>query len=422
MSGRARFFVLPLLLPLFFAAGARAEETLTWRDCVNEAKKNHPDLIAARENLNQALAARTITTSARLPQVSASAAERTSKASSSDRTESFSYGVSGKQLLFDGFKTAYDSAAAAENVKSAQYAFDLVSSQVRERLRAAFIELLKTQELLVITENIASRRKQNLELVKLRYEAGREHKGSLLTAEANLAQAGFETDQARRNVDLARRRLLKEMGRTEFAAVKVTGDFTMVSSPAETPDFNRLAENHPRRRELAARTEATRFGEKSARAYYFPQLYANASADRSDADWPPRDSDWSAGLSLSLPLFEGGSRKAKIGKAAAALDQARADERSGYDAVVLTLAEVWKGLQDAAGNVDVQQKFLAAAEERAKIAQAQYSSGFITFDNWTIIEDDLVSARKTFLNTQANTLIAEANWIQAKGGTLDDEK
>ena len=69
--------------------------------------------------------------------------------------------------------------------------------------------------------------------------------------------------------------------------------------------------------------------------------------------------------------------------------------------------------------VEVKQKFLEAAQERAKITQSQYSTGLISFDNWTIIEDDLVSTRKSFLDSKADALIAQAYWVQAKGGTLD---
>ncbi len=58
-------------------------------------------------------------------------------------------------------------------------------------------------------------------------------------------------------------------------------------------------------------------------------------------------------------------------------------------------------------------------EERATISEAQYSSGLISFDNWIIIEDDLVMAKKSYLEVQANALLAEANWIQAKGGTIE---
>ena len=62
---------------------------------------------------------------------------------------------------------------------------------------------------------------------------------------------------------------------------------------------------------------------------------------------------------------------------------------------------------------------LEAAQERARIAEAEYSTGFITYDDWTIIEDNLVSAKINHLNAQANALLAEANWIQAKGETLE---
>ncbi len=62
---------------------------------------------------------------------------------------------------------------------------------------------------------------------------------------------------------------------------------------------------------------------------------------------------------------------------------------------------------------------LLATEERSKIAQAQYSIGLVTFDNWTIIEDNLVKAKNNYLDAQAAALLAEAKWIQAKGETLE---
>ena len=62
---------------------------------------------------------------------------------------------------------------------------------------------------------------------------------------------------------------------------------------------------------------------------------------------------------------------------------------------------------------------LAANEERAKIAEAQYSTGFITYDNWSIIDNNLVQSKKSYLNAQAGALLAEAQWVSAKGVTLE---
>ena len=60
-----------------------------------------------------------------------------------------------------------------------------------------------------------------------------------------------------------------------------------------------------------------------------------------------------------------------------------------------------------------------ADEERAKITRAQYATGLATFNDWIIIEDNLVRSQKAYLDAQASLLLAEAYWIQAIGGTLE---
>lgn len=389
----------------------RAEEILIWEDCVLEARKNHPDLISAVEKLKQAKASKNIATSRLLPQIS----------SNLNLSSSYSYGLSGSQLLFDGLKTIYDRSAAGENVQSAEYNYRVTSSNVRLRLRTAFIGLLRAEELLNLTEEIAARRKQNVDLVNLRYQVGREHRGSLLTAQANLAQAEFEVSQARRNIALARRSLIKELGRSEFSPILVKGDFQIKYSDKEMPDFENLAESNPLLLEIITRKESARFGLKSAQANFFPQVFANAATSKSDGQWPPEHSQQSVGVNVSFPLFSGGSRLADVSRTKALFNQLQADTQSERANVVLTLQQTWTNLQDAIENIAVQKKFLEAVIERSMITEAQYSIGLVSFDDWTIIEDNLVNVKKSFLNTQSTALIVEADWLQAKGETLNEK-
>jgi outer membrane protein TolC len=409
------FFFLNLVL-----IEVGAEELLTWKDCLKEAKQNHPDLIQAEEELNQAKAGKAVSRSSILPKVSSEVSGKTSKRSTGgDKTDTYSYGLTGKQLIFDGFKSIYDISAASESVKSAQYNYETVSSRVRLNLKTAFVQLLKAQKLLAITEEIAQRRKQNLELVKLRYEAGREHRGSLLNSQASLAQAEFEVAEAKRNIDLAQRQLTKELGREELTSIKAAGEFEIKPSDEKKPSFEHLAESNPFLQELITKTERARFNLKSAQADFSPEVYLSTSAGRTGSQWPPENDEWSVGVSVSLPIFEGGIRIAKVSEAEAASNKAQAATRSGRDSVLLSLEETWIELQNAIDSVGVREKFLEAAEERAKIAQAQYSTGLISFDDWSIIEDNLVNAKKLLLTAEAGALTAEAKWIQAKGGTLD---
>ena len=396
-----------------------AEEVLTWEDCINEALINHPDLISGRQKVKQAEADKDITSSAILPQVTGEVSGSRSKMAAQQEEDAYAYRITGSQLLFDGFKTASDVEAASETIAAQTYNYDVVSSNIRLNLKSAFTSLLRAQELISLTEDIAKRRKQNVELVQLRYEAGREHRGALLTAQADLAQADFEVAQAKRNLSVAQRELSKELGREKLRPITVVGTFDIREVNREKPDFESLADTTPFLKELISQKEAARLGLKSAKADFFPEVYLNASFGETASDWPPTDDEWSAGLTISLPIFEGGSRIARVSKAKSQLKQSEADERSGRDGVILTLEETWRSLQDAMDNVLVQRKFLEAARERAKIASAQYSTGLISFDDWIIIENNLVAAKKAHLNAQANSLIAESTWIQAKGGTLE---
>lgn len=417
-------FTIILFILCFLPHKASADEALTWQDCIKQAAKNHPDLISAEESVKQSEAAKKITASTLLPQVNSSLGASTAKTSGktgSATTDTYSYGVTGTQLLFDGNKIVNNVKAAAENIKVAQYNYKFTSSEVRLRLRTAFINLLKAQELLNLTEEIYKIRKGNLELITLRYQSGMEHKGALLTAEANLAEANFEIAQAKRGVEVVQRQLVKEIGRKEFSAIMVKGELVVKDTEKEKPDFEAIVKTNPSLQSLAAKINQANFSLRSAYDNFFPQFSAQAGAGRTDSRWPPKNDQWNLGLSLSFPIFEGGLRFAQVSQAESVLNQAKANERSGRDTLVLALEQAWAALQDAVETVDVQQKFLAAAEERAKIAEAQYSTGFISYDNWTIIEDDLVRTKKTFLDAQANAMFVKANWIQAKGETLEYE-
>jgi outer membrane protein TolC len=417
---------------------AWADETLLWQECVKEAKKNHPDLISALEKINQARASKEITRSAYLPQLGFDASEITTKrpsfgtsgssvdlissssnAPANNRNTSYQFEVTAQQLLFDGFKTSYDLSTAERNIVAAKYFYDVTSSNIRLRLRTAYVDLLSAQEYLKVTQEIEARRKQNLEMVKLRYEGGSEHKGSLMTSEADLAQASYNVAQAIRNIYLYQRQLTKELGRTNFVPMTAAGNFEVKDSARMLPNFENITETNPLLRQLIAQKEAAKFGVRSAYAQFFPQIYANGSMGNTNTSWPPNKNQYSIGTSITFPIFDGGNRFATVDKAKGALGQAAADERSGRDGVILTLANTWTQLQDAIDDVVVQKTALAAAQERAKIADAEYSIGFMLYDNWIIIENNLVSAEMTYINAQTAALVAEANWVQVKGGTLD---
>ena len=425
MSRYSKINLIVIVFLLFFVSLVSAEELLTWQGCIREAAGNHPDLIAASEEIKQSEASKQETASALYPQVDANVDASTARTESSPGNSSvgdtYGYGISATQLIFDGTKTINNVKSASEDIKGAKQNFRFTSVTVRFRLRSAFIDLLRAQEMLRITQEIYNIRRENMELITLRYESGLEHKGALLTSEADLASAIYDISQTKRGVEVAQRSLVKEMGRSQLTQIAVKGDFEISDSVKNKPDFEAIVKNNPSVQQLIAKKNAADFSLKSAYANFSPSLSGTAGANKNGSHWAPRGNQWNLGLALSMPIFEGGLRIAQVSQAKALLGQLKENERSARDSAILTLEETWAMLQDTIENVGVQNKSLKATEERSKIAQAQYSTGFITFDNWIIIEDNLVKAKKAFLDAQANKLYAEASWIQAKGETLEYE-
>ena len=398
---------------------AYSEQPVTWEECVREAKENNPELMSAAEKVKQAKRNIDIDISATLPQVDSDLSGKRSQAGGKKPANAYSYGMTGSQLVFDGFKTSSEISNSMKLLQAEEYNYDVTSSNIRLNLRNAFASLMRAQGLIFITEDIAKRRKQNLELVKLRYEGGREHRGALLTAEADVAQAEFDIAQAKRGVVLSQRELCKELGFSNLRPMKAAEEFLLEKDYSVKPVLDYMADTTPFLRELISKKEASKYNLNSKEADFFPKVYVSGSLGKTDSSWPPGGDDWSGGFSVSLPLFEGGRRIAETKKARSAFRQAKSDERSGRDSVLVTLERTWKNLQDAITNVSVQKKFLLANEERAKITRAQYSNGLTSFNDWIIIEDNLVKSQKAYLNAQAEMLVAEAYWIQAIGGTLE---
>jgi outer membrane protein TolC len=199
----------------------------------------------------------------------------------------------------------------------------------------------------------------------------------------------------------------------------VKGSFTVSDRAKEKPNFEEIAKSNPSVLEATAKKNSAEFNIRSAYGNFAPQITGTAGANRTSPKWPPQGDAWNLGLGLQMPIFEGGLRIAEVSQAKAAYNQAKENERSTRDAAVVALSQTWVNLQDNIETVDVQYKSLKATEERAKIADAEFSTGFITYDNWTIIQDNLVRAKSDYLNARANALLAEASWIQAKGETLE---
>jgi len=411
-----------LVLTTSLLCGNSNSEALNWHQCLGLTLRNHPGLQSAREKIKQSKAGRGIARSLFLPALNGTASLSKTK-SDNESYSSYSYGLTVEQLVFDGFNSVNSYLKAGVDIDTALYDYLVVESNTLYTTRIAFINLLKAQKYISTAESILKRRSSNYKLVKMRYRAGREHIGSVLSSEADKENARADFNQAKRNLKLKQKILYASMGLTGKLSVPVVKGLMGISvNTKEKPDCRKLAERNPVLKKMISLRESAAYDKKLSYSGYYPHVYAFLNADASGVNWKESEKKISAGVSMNLSLFEGGKTYYSVKKAKSQYRQALYDEKNTRLDVVMMLEEKWSDLLYKGDRVNVQAKYYKAVRERAKIAESQYSIGLITFDNWTIIEESLVTITQKYLESRIDLLLAEAEWVQAKGEIYVTEK
>jgi outer membrane protein TolC len=424
------FTLLSLAAPLAHA------DTLSWDEAVSQAARQNPDLLAARAGVASGEASVGGARSGFLPQLSAnlgynygnssttvfSSNPLTNTASlsgdSRDAHGSYTANASLTQNLFAGFQDRAKLAQARANAEAARASLDGTRAQVSHDLKSAFVALEYAKDYVVLSEDILKRRTANLKLVQLRFESGRENKGSVLLSRAYEDQARYDALVARNAREVARADLARVLGRPEgedLSGLDIRGTVPVDAPPAAAPDFASLALATPAYHEALAREDAADRAITAAHANFYPSLNATGTVSRQGTPTSNQTDRWSVGLGLSFPFFSGG--KDWYASEAAAQDWRAAlykREAAGREAR-RDLTDAFTGYVAAVQRLKMDESFRSAAKVRAEIARGKYENGLLSFEDWDQIESDLIAREKTYLTSRRDRVVAEAAWEQAQG-------
>jgi outer membrane protein TolC len=283
-------------------------------------------------------------------------------------------------------------------------------------LSQTFYEVLYLQDLIKMSEDILERRTNNVGLVELRFDAGREHKGSLLRIKAFARQAAFDLAQAQRQSEIAKRNLIKVLGLDSISNIGVIAEWKIVMPFVDASrffsevDFKQLTEQTPEVRIALAEVRLAKENIKIVNANWYPTFKVSSSVGRSDEDFFPSRDSWQIAAGVSMPIFTGGSRYFDTKAAHQDWRQAEYKLFNTMRFTKVALEEALVGWQNACERVAVQQDFQVAAKVRAEIARTQYSNGLLSFQDWDSIENDLIDKEKALLSSKQSAILAVAKW------------
>ena len=401
--------------------GSAWGEPLTWEESVKRVSQNDPALQAAMESLEASKNQTFSSANNFLPQISggvnytdSNSTNFSSLGTISSTTTSYSTSLSVSQNLFNGLSdlAKYKQGKANEGVALSN--LKQVKAQVSYNLKAAFEAVRFGQKAVSLAKEITSRRDQNLRLVDLRFKNGHENKGSVLLYQAYLMDSKYSELQTTDAVQTAKAQLAQELGMDDFNSLEVVGEIP-VHDPSGAVDLKLLMKDTPTYLQAFYQEQASDQGITLARSGFSPTLSVSGLIGKLGPSWFPENDRWSVGLSLNIPIFNGGR---DFFATRSAIDTHRASEFTLHYTALQALSQLQQAKMafvEAVEKLKVDTSYLQAAVVRAEIARADYKNGLMTFQDWDLAETDLINRQRSILQSEQARVIAEAAWEQAQG-------
>lgn len=401
------------VLILFFVSLSEARN-LTWNEAATLAAENSLEYQAALANYTSVQHLETGNLSGFLPKLTASAGGTHSGGPGTASTHSYSAQLSLSQNLFAGFSDLNTYYLKKTNTESALATLNSVKAKLSQELKQAFAELYYIQDYKKLVTDIFKRRTENNSNVKLQYNVGRENKGSLLLSQSYIDSADFDLLKASHDEEVFSSNLKRMLGIPTEETLFITQNILRDEINLKNPDFSKIAAGHPEV-QIAQFEEAQAFHSKRITfSQFLPSLDLAGSYSYAGSVFFPDQDRWSIGLTLSIPLFEGWKSVSSYRSSVTKVEATRLSSRNILLKITNTLRQSFYLYVEAVQKEKIDESFRLAAVMRAEVARNKYKNGFITFEEWDIVETDLIARQKEVLNSEKNRIIRQSLWEQAQ--------
>jgi len=326
-----------------------------------------------------------------------------------------------RYLLLDGGTRSAGLKGAAADLLEANFRHNATLQDMALKVEEAYYQLLAARELERVAEQTVRQTLYHVEVARARYKNGLVAKSDVLKAETEKADADLLRVRARSQVRIARGNLANVMG------LKPSESFEVAELPRnqhhrELTDINRLmAEASTRRPELRAALagiEANRMKVKAAGARYWPEVAINADYGWRDRSFVPDSDEWSLGLGITWPLFDGLDREYTVQKANSDLAASVAVYEERLRGVELDVWTSYARFIEAGEAIKAAQALVDSAEESARVTEGEYKNGTASIIDVTDSQTSRTTANVRFVQVDLDWYTALARLERAVGRML----
>jgi outer membrane protein len=389
-------------------------QPLTLDDCISLAKQNNLQLQQVKMDVDAARASLTDANSSFYPSISASTNYRYGGSASVDASGSFSTGINAQYTLYKGGSIRAGSKIAKTRIKIAEETYQQKENEIVLSIKQTFYKILQTQDQITLVNSILKRRNDNLTLLKLNYSVGRENEPNVKQAEVSLNQTEYDYLQAEQSLALAKLSL-SQLLNLPGQEMSIQYQDKIIEFPL--PDsLIKLADNErPEIISQKANRDVLTEQKTQAVSNYLPTLSVSSSYGLSGDNFFKQNDNWSAGIGLSLPIFNGFSTQVKVNQVSISIKQNDLKLQDLTNSIESEVRQAYSSLTLAKKNLEVNNKTLEAAQDAYQLTKLQYEQGSTSYFFLQQKESDLTQVENSNVNALYNLRTSVAALEKAIG-------
>lgn len=402
-------------------------QVLTLDEALRRALTNHPDLVQALANIEAQEFSVLASTANRYPSFSFSSSAGQSGSSGQlggtniIRTgiqRSYGLGISLNQRLLDFGRTHHQVRASELQLASTRLTYLRTRQTVLNNVVQSYFELLRQAQAIEVNEENVRNAEQLLEQARGFLEAGTGAKIGVIQAQRDLATARFGLVQAQGALGRAVAGLASALGEDELPTARPS-EVTLAIPEWSVEEVRELARTtRPDLLSAVIQVAQAETAVRLARSEYFPTISASAGYNWSDDVFPPVNTGYNVGVSLTVPLINEPTLSSAVGRAEAQLEASKATRHSTELRVVQEATAALYTVREAIGRAQSSKEALNFAEESFRLATERYKVGVGSPVEVSQAQQLLVQARSQELQARFDVQTAVGNLL-ATTGQLD---
>jgi outer membrane protein len=316
------------------------------------------------------------------------------------------FGVQIQQKLFDGFQTTNNVRTAEARVLASNESLRNTEQNILFNAASAFMDVIRDRQIAILRARNLEFLEEQVRAARSRFEVGEGTRTDVAQAEASrsaaVAQLAAARAQALSSAAIYHQVIGEEPGKlaspSAARGLPKGIDSAIVIANTEHPAI--IATEHL--------VDAAGFAVKAAEGSLLPQFSASASVARNYRNTVPESflssdgtfNSASVGLTLTVPIYQGGRVAAQVRQNKESLGQARIEVDVTRDQVRAAIVSAWTQYDAARQSVDANRELVSAAELAL--------SG--------VIEERKVGQRTTLdvLDAQADVITAQVNLVSSE--------